>query len=84
MEECEKMDIDPILLSRCEDCGLSIVVDPSFITIYELDDEYTLFTLCAYCERALISTIPKQFAKILAEKKVNILSWTNNGFDINE
>ena len=76
------MDLDPIVAAECEDCGITMVIDPSFISIFKLEDEFLAITLCQHCERPIMADIPPALAEELKTKEVKILSWIeeeNNG-----
>lgn len=74
MEEYAKMDINPILSAECEDCGVSIIISPEFIFMYEINGEFTLFTLCNYCERPIIGPVDRELVESLMERDVKMES----------
>jgi hypothetical protein len=69
------MDFDPIVAAECEDCGTTMVIDPSFINVFKLEDEFLAITLCQHCERPILAYIPLELAEELELKQVRILSW---------
>lgn len=71
----EIVDIEPILAVECDDCGISLILDASFLSIFELDNEYMGATICFHCERPIVNYIEKYLVDILVDRGVKILSW---------
>jgi hypothetical protein len=72
------VDIEPILSAECEDCGITIVLDPKFATVIKLDGIYSIATLCFHCERPLVGETTKEYATIVIDRGVKLLSWDEN------
>jgi hypothetical protein len=70
------MDLDPIISAECDDCGVSIILDASFISVVEFEGVFTGVTICSHCERPIITDIDKELVQELKEKGVNVLSWS--------
>lgn len=72
------MEINPIVSIECEDCGITLIVDSDFLTVFELNGEYTGVTICANCERPLIEEIDEDLVREVAAKGVRVLHWLSN------
>jgi len=83
------MDFDIVCLVDCDDCGTSVIIDPTFVTIFvsTVDNNFiTAVSICCYCEKVILEDIDLELAFIMYNKKVKVLSWFNgeeislNGF----
>lgn len=59
----------------CDDCGPGIIVNPNTVSIIKLDDDFTAFTLCPYCDQVIHVPVDPILAVELSEKGVAVLSW---------
>jgi len=60
---------------ECEDCGRFLVVEQEFISIFEIDDEFTAITRCAYCDRPVFQEVNSKTIDKFLERKVKVFSW---------
>lgn len=65
---------DVIGIVECDDCGLSIVCDPSFISIENFMEINFATTICGFCERPIISEISKDDVRAFVEVGVKVFS----------
>lgn len=67
--------MQPIALVTCKDCGDSVVLEKSYISIFKLGNELTAIAVCPYCSEPVSQTITKKDAKRMADKGVSIFDW---------
>ena len=75
------MDLDVICIIDCDDCGKSVVIDPTYITIIQNDD-LVAAAICSHCERPVVESIDAKLAEQMIEKGVKVLSWEIEGNDL--
>ena len=54
------MDFDIVCLVDCDDCGTSVIIDPTFVTIFvsTVDNNFiTAVSICCYCEKVILEDI---------------------------
>ena len=61
----------------CDDCGPGVIVNPDTVSVFKLNDDYSAFTLCPYCEQVIYIPIDGVFAVELSEKNVPVLNWND-------
>lgn len=79
------MDFDIVCLVDCDDCGTSVIIDPTFVTIFVSTVDNNLITavsICSYCEKVILEDINLELAFIMYNKNVKVLSWFN-GEEVN-
>jgi hypothetical protein len=77
------MDLEIVCIINCDDCGKSVIIDPTYVTIFIGDENLaTAAALCSHCERPVVEDISIELAKSMSEKNVKVLSWLN-GEEIN-
>lgn len=77
------MDLEVICIIDCDDCGKSVVIDPTYVTIIQNDD-LVAAAICAHCERPIVESIEQDLADQMISKGVKVLSWTIDGDDLIE
>lgn len=68
------MDLDVICIIDCDDCGKSVVIDPTYVSLF-VSDTITAAAICPHCERPVVEEIDKDLAKAMTSKGVKTLSW---------
>lgn len=68
------MDLDIICVIDCDDCGKSVVIDPTYVSLL-VNDAITAAAICAHCERPVVEEIDTELAKNMMSKGVKALSW---------
>jgi hypothetical protein len=68
------MDLDIICIIECDDCGKSVIIDPTYVTLL-VSDSITAAALCSHCERPVVEDIDRELAKNMMIKGVKALSW---------
>lgn len=68
------MDLDVICIIDCDDCGKSVVIDPTYVSLL-VSDTITAAAICAHCERPVVEEIDSDLAKVMIAKGVKALSW---------
>ena len=77
------MDLEAICIIDCDDCGKSVVIDPTYVTIIKNDDVVAA-ALCSHCERPVVEPIDEILADQMIAKGVKVLSWTFDGDDVHD
>lgn len=74
------MELDPICVVECDDCGSSIVSDPELISVFiNFGGETLGATRCGYCDRPVVCEIDPELAKVMVADGVRIFSWIEGG-----
>jgi len=68
------MDLDIICVIDCDDCGKSVVIDPTYVSLL-INDTITAAAICAHCERPVVEEVNIELARSMASKGVKALSW---------
>jgi hypothetical protein len=68
------MDLEVICIIECDDCGKSVIIDPTYVTIIT-GDFITAAAVCSHCERPVVEEIDSSLARNMAMKGVRTLSW---------
>lgn len=74
------MDLDIICIIDCDDCGKSVIIDPTYVSIIQSEDLMAA-ALCSHCERPVVESISAELAEQMIAKGVKVLSWTLDGDD---
>lgn len=69
---------DVIGIVECDDCGLSIICDPSFVSVEDFFGTYFASTICSFCERPITSEISEEVMKEFKDVGVLIVSVEDN------
>ena len=68
------MDLDIVCIIDCDDCGKSVIIDPTYVSLF-VNDTITAAALCSHCERPVVEEIDQDLARDMMEKGVKALSW---------
>lgn len=68
------MDLDVICVVDCDDCGKSVIIDPTYVSLL-ISDSITAAAICAHCERPVIEEVTQELARDMMSKGVRALSW---------
>lgn len=71
------MDLEIICIIDCDDCGKSVIIDPTYVSLM-ISDTITAAALCAHCERPIVEEVDRDLAKIMVSKGVKALSWSSD------
>tara|TARA_B100000902_G_scaffold319079_1_gene311216 strand:- start:1769 stop:1975 length:207 start_codon:yes stop_codon:yes gene_type:complete len=64
-----------IALAECVDCPPTPVIDETYISVVEINDEYLGVTRCQWCRRPIQYWMLEEDALILEELGVDIITW---------
>jgi hypothetical protein len=68
------MDLEIICIVDCDDCGKSVIIDPTYVSLL-VNDSIVAAAICSHCERPIIEDVDIDLARNMMSKGVKALSW---------